>query len=49
VSAAIVLILLGRIALRLLQHAQNEAINESRAATQLEMTAQPAYVAPHEK
>src|SRR6266404_9347089 len=49
-SAAIVLILLGRIALRLLQHAQNQAINDkSRAAGQLQMTAQPVYLAPHEK
>src|SRR5438045_3121345 len=49
VSAAIVLILLGRIALRLLQHVQDEAVHESHAARQLEMTPQPAYVAPHEK
>jgi uncharacterized membrane protein YdjX (TVP38/TMEM64 family) len=49
-SAAVILILLGRIALRLLQRVQNEAIRSDPIATQkLELTPQPVYVAPHEK
>jgi uncharacterized membrane protein YdjX (TVP38/TMEM64 family) len=48
-SAAIVLVILGRIALRLLQQAQNEAIRDKLVPDTIEMTAQPAYVARHEK
>jgi uncharacterized membrane protein YdjX (TVP38/TMEM64 family) len=49
-SAAIVLILLGRIALRLLQQAQDQAVNDKlHLPDHLPITAQPAYVAPHEK
>jgi uncharacterized membrane protein YdjX (TVP38/TMEM64 family) len=48
-SAAVVLILLGRIALRLLQHVQSEAITSSRAARSIEITPQPAFAARHEK
>lgn len=49
-SAAIILILLGRIALKLLQKVQNEhnKENESRARS-LDLAAQPIYVARHEK
>lgn len=49
-SAAIILVLLGRIALRLLQHVQREhnKENESRAQS-LDLAAQPIYVARHEK
>jgi hypothetical protein len=48
-SAAVILILLGRVALRLLQHVQDEhnKINETQARTLL--AAQPIYVARHEK
>jgi uncharacterized membrane protein YdjX (TVP38/TMEM64 family) len=50
VSAAIVLILLGRIALRLLKNAQDEAINSKREIVQhLDMNSQPVYLIPHEK
>ena len=49
-SAAIVLILLGRIALRLLQQAQDDAINSKPDhVPDLELAPQPVYVAPHEK
>jgi len=49
-SAAIVLIMLGRIALRLLQHVQDQTVDdESNRAAQLKMTPQPAYITPHEK
>jgi len=49
-SAAIVLIILGKIALRLLKQAQDEAVNSkpSRIAD-LEVAPQPIYLAPHEK
>src|ERR1700704_3060062 len=49
-TAAVVLILLGRIALKLLQHVQNEhnKENESRARS-LDLATQPVYVARHEK
>ena len=49
-SAAIVLIILGKIALRLLKQAQDEAVNSkpSRIAD-LELAPQPIYLAPHEK
>jgi uncharacterized membrane protein YdjX (TVP38/TMEM64 family) len=48
-SAAVVLILLGRIALRLLQHVQSEVVTSSRAARSIEITPQPAFAARHEK
>jgi uncharacterized membrane protein YdjX (TVP38/TMEM64 family) len=49
-SAAIILILLGRIALRLLQQAQNEATRSNPdGPRELELTPQPIYMAPHEK
>lgn len=49
-SAAIILVLLGRIALKLLQHVQSKhnKKNESRARS-LDLAAQPIYVARHEK
>ena len=49
-SAAIILVLLGRVALKLLQHVQNEhnKENESRARS-LDLATQPIYVARHEK
>jgi uncharacterized membrane protein YdjX (TVP38/TMEM64 family) len=49
VSAAVVLILLGRIALRLLKHVQNQALEQSNEAPTLRMTVQPAYFSTHEK
>jgi uncharacterized membrane protein YdjX (TVP38/TMEM64 family) len=50
VSAAIVLVLLGRIALKLLQHVQNEHNKENKStARSLYLTAQPIYIARHEK
>ena len=49
-SAAIVLIILGRIAIRLLQKAQYEAVNpKSEVVQDFELTPQPVYLAPHEK
>ncbi len=49
-SAAIVLILLGRIALRLLQQAQNEAIqSNSSPSKDLDLTPQPVFLVPHDK
>jgi uncharacterized membrane protein YdjX (TVP38/TMEM64 family) len=49
-SAAVILILLGRIALRLLQRVQNEAIRSNPdASREIELTPQPIYLAPHEK
>jgi len=49
-SAAIILILLGRVALKLLQHFQDEhnKENESRARS-LDLATQPIYVARHDK
>src|SRR3977135_107345 len=48
--AAIILVLLGRIALRLLQHVQNEHNKENKStARSLDLTAQPIYIARHEK
>ncbi len=47
-SAAIVLILLGRIALRLLQHAQTE-VNQSDLIPSTGLTPQPVFLAPHDK
>jgi uncharacterized membrane protein YdjX (TVP38/TMEM64 family) len=49
VSAAIVLILLGRIALSLLQHVQNQATMERDTRAALPMTVHPAYLSTHEK
>jgi uncharacterized membrane protein YdjX (TVP38/TMEM64 family) len=48
-SAAVILILLGRVALKLLQHVQDEQNKETEARTQLDLTAQPIYVARHQK
>jgi uncharacterized membrane protein YdjX (TVP38/TMEM64 family) len=49
-SAAIILILLGRIALKLLQHVQDEHDNEIKSRTgSVALAAQPIYVARHEK
>jgi uncharacterized membrane protein YdjX (TVP38/TMEM64 family) len=48
-SAAVVLILLGRTALRLLQHVQSETVTSSRTARSIEITPQPAFAARHEK
>jgi uncharacterized membrane protein YdjX (TVP38/TMEM64 family) len=49
-SAAIILVLLGRVALRLLQNVQNEHDKKNNAPTSsLALAAQPAYVAQHEK
>jgi uncharacterized membrane protein YdjX (TVP38/TMEM64 family) len=49
-SAAIILILLGRVALKLLQHVQNEYDNKIKSRTEpLALAAQPIYVAQHEK
>jgi uncharacterized membrane protein YdjX (TVP38/TMEM64 family) len=49
-SATVILILLGRIALRLLQRAQNEATRSNPdGPRELELTPQPIYMAPHEK
>jgi len=49
-SAAIILILLGRVALRLLQHVQDEHNKENKSrARSLDLAAQPIYVAPHKK
>jgi uncharacterized membrane protein YdjX (TVP38/TMEM64 family) len=48
-SAAIVLIILGRMALRLLQDAQYKAINSRVVVPEVALTPQPAYLAPHEK
>jgi uncharacterized membrane protein YdjX (TVP38/TMEM64 family) len=49
-SAAIILVLLGRVALKLLQKVQSEhnRYNESRAQS-LDLAAQPVYVARHDK
>jgi uncharacterized membrane protein YdjX (TVP38/TMEM64 family) len=49
-SAAIILILLGRVALKLLQHVQREQnINTQAAAQSLDLAAEPIYVARHNK
>ena len=49
-SAAIILIILGRIALRLLQKAQYDAVNpKSEVVQDFELTPQPVYLAPQEK
>ncbi len=49
-SAAIVLILLGRVALKLLQHVQDERNKESNAPDRLlDLAAQPVYVARRKK
>jgi uncharacterized membrane protein YdjX (TVP38/TMEM64 family) len=49
-SATVILILLGRIALRLLQRVQNEATRSNPdGLRELELTPQPIYMAPHEK
>jgi uncharacterized membrane protein YdjX (TVP38/TMEM64 family) len=49
-SAAVILILLGRIALRLLQRVQNKALRSNLdRSRELELTPQPIYLAPHEK
>ena len=47
-SAAVVLILLGRIALRLLQQAQEEA-NRSDSIPSPNLTPQPVFLLPHDK
>lgn len=49
-SAAIVLIFLGRIALRLLQGAQSKTLDSKQTTVpNLELTPQAVYLAPHEK
>lgn len=49
-SAAIILVMLGRVALRLLQHVQNEHNKETETqARTLRLAAQPVYAARHEK
>jgi uncharacterized membrane protein YdjX (TVP38/TMEM64 family) len=49
VSAALVLIILGRIALKLLQTAQSEAAAQAKADRPSELLHQPVYVSAHEK
>jgi uncharacterized membrane protein YdjX (TVP38/TMEM64 family) len=50
VSAAVILILLGRIALRLLKQAQEESVkNASRANGSFQLAATPAVIVRHEK
>ena len=49
-SASVVLIVLGRISLRLLQEAQKEAVQtKSDGGEGLRLAPQPVYLAPHEK
>ncbi len=48
-SAAIILILLGRVALKMLQHVQDEHNKETESRTQLDFASQPIYVARHQK
>jgi uncharacterized membrane protein YdjX (TVP38/TMEM64 family) len=48
-SAAVILIILGRIALRLLQQAQTDAVSKSESARSFELVADPLYAARHDK